>query len=582
MGWVAGGAGCGLDALPRDVLLGHLRPVEQYAVETLPGERRGALEMRRYLVSGVRYRGAEVCLSLRVCLFDPAASPIVLSIPGGGGSFPDDALWWLAGRFQTNQAAVDWIGRGQSPAHDAIECLYDPIFMDSDDVSESYLFHDLAAIWAALNWLFHIGLRPVDLVGGSWGGVLCFLLAALDPRVERIFSSFGCGGFALPGVEKRSMWDAAFEHMGRGRVAAWCAAFDPLLRMADVGAGVYYETATNDKFFSIDMAMETWRRVRNPIFLGILPNRDHDMRPFGVQPYVVQRLAADDVARCRALTEQRVDWDPGRGEVRCAAPDDGDKRPGAVIASEQLPAHGNMSREWVAHEPIGPAPSSRGDGGWRCALQRSDPAASVLYFAHGRVTSEGGDTLHAATPIRPAAWQAGEYRAQKSPGGGILLDARGGDPLDAPIGDKMNPAIRAVPAGWSIEFAGMRRSRATRFGVGKWQLPSAWQTIEIVLAAPADDVVDKLDLVLSRRYQLFDEEAVLQPFRDAAVTRAGDLGIYCFAREGFAPAVIVEPRFRAPALPEADAVLADFDAIGLADVDGRAAGAVVLVAIAIR
>src|SRR5579862_3942931 len=270
--------GSELCPLPREDLLGHLRPVEQYRIEALPPERRGDVEMRRYCLSAESYRGAEVRVSLRVCLFDPASPQITLSIPGGAGVFRDDILWWLAGSLRANYAAIDWVGRGQSPVHDDLVCNYDPIFLESDDIRDSFLLHNLAAIWAALNWMFREGLRPVDLIGGSWGGVFCFLLAALDRRVERIFPSFGCGGFSLPNVEKRSMWDAAFEVMGPARTALWCAAFDPLLRLADSAAAVYYETATNDKFFSIDMAMATWRRVANPIFFGLLPNRDHNMK----------------------------------------------------------------------------------------------------------------------------------------------------------------------------------------------------------------------------------------------------------------------------------------------------------------
>lgn len=563
--------------LPREALLGHLRPAARYRVIRLGTERRGELELRRYLVSGATYHGGEVAVSLRLCVADAAAPEVVMSIPGGGGSFPDDALWWLAGRFRTNQAAVDWIGRGQSPAHDAIACRYDPIFMETADFRESFFFHNLSAVWAALNWLFHIGFRPVDLVGGSWGGVHCFLLAALDRRVERVFPTFGCGGFCLPGVEKRSMWDAAFEAMGPERVAQWCAAFDPLLRMGEIGAAVYYETATNDKFFSLAMAMETWRRVANPIFLAILPNRDHDMKPFGVQPYVVQRLAPEPAARCRAITELALRWSPDRGEVLCEGLAPVASRAISLIASEQLAAHGDMSREWIACEP-----AVREADAARFAVRQTHPEAVVLYFATGTVAVEGGPTLHAATPVRRAIWPPDDRHTIPARRYDMLVDARASDPLSAPIGDKCHPAVRQAPIGWSIEFTGVPRSRATRFGIRPWQLPAAWQAIEVTLAAPPAGAAEALDLVLSRRYQRFDEEAVFQPFRDAAASDSGDLRMFVFRRSGFAPGVIVEERFRPhPPAPLAE-VLDDFDAIGLLDFHGRLTEPVVLVAMAIR
>jgi pimeloyl-ACP methyl ester carboxylesterase len=568
----------GLRPVPSELLLGHLRPVERYAVEALGSERRGNLELSRYLISAATHGGAEIRLSLRVCMVDPAAPEVVLSIPGGGGVVPDDALWWLADRFGTNQAAIDWIGRGQSPAHDTIVCLYDPIFMETDDFRDSFLFHNLSAIWAALNWLFHVGLRPVDIVGGSWGGVFCFLLAALDGRVERIFSSFGCGGFSLPGVEKRSMWDAAFEQMGPARTAAWCAAFDPLLRMPSIAAAIYYETATNDKFFSLDMAMATWRRVRNPIFLGLLPNRDHDMRPFGEQPYRVLRLGGADVARCRAVTAQRLDWDPVRGEVICAVPDQGDRQTLSVVSSEQHPAHGDMSREWEAR-----VRTDRGDGAVRFGLSRSDPAAEVLYFALGTVTSADGVRLHAATPVHRARWEAGDGGAAPPDRYETLLGPGEDDTLvGAPIGDKCHPAIRTTAEGWTIHFNAMLRGRATRFGIRPWLLPRAWQSIEVVLAVPVDGAVDEFDLVLSRRYQRNDEEAVFHAFRGAAVTEADNIRRYRFERTGFVPGIIVEQRFREHGLPIASSILGDFDAVGIVDFHGRVRIPITLVSMMIR
>jgi pimeloyl-ACP methyl ester carboxylesterase len=566
-----------LRPVPSELLLGHLRPVERYAVEALGTERRGNLELSRYLISAATHGGAEIRLSLRVCMADPAAPELVLSIPGGGGSIKDDALWWLADHYRSNHAAVDWIGRGQSPAHDHIECLYDPIFMDGASFRDSFLFHNLSAIWAALNWLFHAGMKPVDLIGGSWGGVFCFLLAALDPRVERIFPTFGCGGFSLPRVEKRSMWDAAFENMGTARVAEWCAAFDPLLRMPDIAAAVYYETATNDKFFSIDMAMETWRRVRNPIFLGIMPNQDHDMKPSGAQPYFVQRFCSADLPRCRAITDLDMSWDAQRQEVVCSGLPAPELQSIWLLSSEQLPEHGDMSREWRVHRAVGDDAGSA-----RFVVERSDPAAKVLYFATGRVKADLGVTLHAATPIRRATWAAEDPRVRPLERHHVLLDARSEDWIMAPIGDKCHPALAPTAEGWEIRFAGMIRGRATRFGIRPWLLPPAWQSIEVALAAPVDGAVDELDLVLSRCYQRNDEEAAFHAFRGAAVTEADNIRRYRFERAGFVPGIIVEQRFREHALPIASAILDDFDAVGIVDFHGRVRVPITLVSMMIR
>ncbi len=558
-------------------LLGHLRPVEQYAIEELPGERRDAIEMRRYLVSAEMHRGAEVRVALRLCLADPAAAEIVLSIPGGGGGFPDDALWWLAAGSRRNYAAIDWIGRGQSPVHEALVCRYDPIMLDGDTFRDSFLFHNLSAIWAALNWLFATGRRPVDIVGGSWGGVFSFLLAALDRRIERIFATFGCGGFCLPGVEKRSMWDAAFEHMGQMRTAEWCRAFDPLLRLSDCDAAVYYETATNDKFFSLDMAMATWRRIRNPQFLGILANQDHTMHPFGVQPYIVQRLAAADLAHCRAVTTLCPEWHAAASEVACLDLAEASGGPLSLLWSEQAPPHGNMSRDWQQGEALAGA-----DGKRRFRLARSSADGQVLYFLSGRVQTADGTILHAATPVAAAEWTGCDSRILPGEPYSMLLEAREGDPVGAPIGDKSHPAVAKAEGGWTVAFTGVPRSRVTRFGICPWRLPAQWECIEVLLKAPLGDSARHLDLVLSRRYQHFDEEALIQPFLQSEAGLEGTVWVYRFHRDGFVPGVIVEQRFRPHALPQVADIIDDFDAVSIADMDGTLNRTVTLVWIAIR
>jgi SAM-dependent methyltransferase len=563
--------------LPREQLLGHLRAREQYVVETTAIEGRGSLEMRRYVLSAEKYRGSDVSLSLRVCRADPVAPEVVLSIPGGYGTISDDGLWWLAEHFGNNHAAIDWVGRGQSPIHEDLICRYDPIFMETDDLRDSFMFHNLSAIWAALDWMFYTGLRPVDVAGGSWGGVLSLLLAALDTRVERVFSTFGCGGFSLPGIEKRSMWDAAFEHMGATRTRAWCAAFDPLLRIGGSAAEIYYETATNDKFFSLDMAMATWRQVRNPMFLGILPNQDHDMQPFSSQPYIVQRLGIDDIARCRTITMQDVVWESDSQEVVCTGCDVPDRYTLSLQSSEQAYPHGNMSREWHEHRP-----TFDFDQAAHFALAKSHHAAETLYFASGRVIAANGATLHAATPVSTALWASDDRRMSPARAYGVLADARGNDPITAPIGDKCHPAIAPSSAGWSVRFvAGLPRARATRFGICPWRLPANWDRIEVAFAEPLGAAIDGLDLVLSRRYQRLDEEAVFHPFRAAAEIDTSAGYLYRFARGSFGPGIIVEQRFRSHALPNTSEILCDFDAIGIVNLDGQLTQTLVLSSIAI-
>ena len=559
-------------ALPPTDMLGYLRSVEHYSVRLLASEQRSAASMTRYLISAASFAGAEVAVHVQLCVYDASDRRLVLSIPGGGGVFREDTTWWLAQHFKQNYAAIDWIGRGRSPEHPHLRCDYDPIYMAEDDVRDSYTYHNVAALWAALNWLFHIGYQPTDIIGGSWGGVFCYLLAALEPRIKRIFPTFGCGGMSFQGVEKRSMWDAAIQEMGPDRTLRWREAFDPMLRMSDITARTYYETATNDKFFSLDMAMATWRRVRNPYFLSLAANQDHTMNPFGTQPYVVQQVEEDLLSECEAISRIQPISSPQSGEVTIHWSGRSDGSTLILCWSEQRAANGHMSREWHFARP-----ECVGSDAAVFRLRRSHVEADILYFATCLLPIKG-ITVRASTGICTAG--VSDLVEPHAASRVALLEAEG-DPWLAPIGDKVGPAVQRSEGGWAIRFARVPRARITRFGIRPWLVPPCWRSIDIVLAEPVDPAVDNLELILSRRYQRNDEEAVAHAFRDATTSRDGRLRRLRFERADFVGSVVVEERFRRRSLPSAEAVIDNFDAIGIMDRLGRFDGVLTLVKMSI-
>ncbi|WP_422002617.1 hypothetical protein [Reyranella sp.] len=452
--------------------------------------------------------------------------------------------------------------------------------MNGDSFRDCFQFYNVAAIWSALNWLFHAGYEPKDVVGGSWGGVYCFLLAAIDSRVERIFSSFGCGGFVLPGIEKRNYWDFAIEHIGPDRFAAWCAAFDPILRMSDVGAEVYFETATNDKFFSLDMAMETWRRVRRQNFLSLAHNQDHRMGLNGLQPYRIQKLPSDSpvLAECRAASRKHLTWEVGSDTVLCWPLSPAEKALSRLVVSEQLPRHGNMSREWRTVEPMG--------GVAEAALFRIEPThldAGMLYYLDREVAVEGSP-FKVATPV------VGDTARSRALAGvvpalahGRLLDAELETLLHAPVGDKMAPRIVADDRGWTLAFSGARRLRTMRFGVRPWLLPAGWSAVRLVLAGPTDDKTGRLHLILSTAYNTRAERAVGQRLSAVASVADGGKRIFHFRREAFAPFSLFDGRFGdGPPLGSMETVAGEFDAIGLADPEGGEPVEVSIVSIVVQ
>ena len=78
-----------------------------------------------------------------------------------------------------------------------------------------------------------------------------------------------------------------------------------------------------------------------------------------------------------------------------------------------------------------------------------------------------------------------------------------------------------------------------------------------------------------------DEEAVAHAFRDAMTSRDGRLRRLRFQRANFAGSVVVEERFRHRSLPSPEAVIDNFDAIGIMDRLGRFDGVLTLAKILI-
>ncbi len=509
--WLPGLPAVELAPVPAEAMLGHLRPRGERSIRRIATE--GPIE--EFHVSGCSVGGAELFVSLRMLVTDRSDPRIVLSLPGGAGALRDPTLVWLASKFGGNHAAIDWIGRGRSPQHDTVKCTYDPIWLGGDDFRDAYAFHNLAAIWTAFDWLHEAGFAPKAVAGGSWGGVFALLLGALDGRVARVYASFGCGGFSVPGIEKRSMWDAAFGAMGRHRVREWCRAFDPLLRARDIAAQVYFETATNDKFFSLDMAMATWNALPNRRFLALAPNQDHTMRPFGAQPYIVEALTGtrDEAALAQAFMEgKRFSSLPDAGEEVCWPIDDLEFGAVRIALSHQLPERGNMSRAWQ----LVPARARSNSIAAFATGASGDGAARTLFYLTKQFRA-GARILHAATALQQ---RGGEMHEADPPPLHELLPDPKIDVWTLPLGDKMAPSIAAAIDGFRVGFQGVRRARCVRFGIEPWRLPADWTKIELAADAAFDPA--GLVLFLSVRYNRIDEASAVADFAEPRAERRGD------------------------------------------------------------
>jgi hypothetical protein len=288
----------------------------------------------------------------------------------------------------------------------------------------------------------------------------------------------------------------------------------------------------------------------------------------------VQQLEEHLLNKCAAISriEPISSLKSGKVAIRCS--DFSDQFAPVLCWSEQLASHGNMSREWHFTRPerVGAEASL-------FRFERSHAETEILYFVTC-LLPVCGRTVRASTAIHTAG--TSDLRVPPAPlvQRLALLEA-GDDPWLAPVGDKVSPSLASSESGWTVRFTRAPRARLTRFGIRPWLLPPRWQAIEIILAEPVDPAADDLELILSRRYQRNDEEAVAHAFRDADTSRDGRWRRLRFARAEFVSSIVVEERFRRHSLSSPEAVLDNFDAIGIMDRVGQFDGFITLVKMSI-
>src|SRR5207237_1227564 len=131
-----------------------------------------------------------------------------------------------------------------------------------DDYRSSFQYHNLRALVRGLGLLESLPGVDRDLlmaVGGSWGGFYSLLLAGVDRRLKHIFVTYGCG---FLDTECHNSWASYFSSMPTEKAEEWLRAFDPGRRAHLITASVFYQQATNDKYYSLLPSMKTYHRIR--------------------------------------------------------------------------------------------------------------------------------------------------------------------------------------------------------------------------------------------------------------------------------------------------------------------------------
>jgi hypothetical protein len=429
--------------------------------------------------------------------------PPALVIPGGLGRAPADFVWWFTGRCETVTLGIDWIGAGSSPVvHDLVPWP-NQVRLEGDDYRDSYQYRNLCGLLRATNFLLdHPSVDPADLIalGGSWGGFYCWLLAGLDSRFKYILPTFGCGFFD---IECHGGWESDFASMAPERAEQWLRAFDPGRRAHLIRASVYYQQATNDKFFSLKSAMRTYHRVRGEKRLLLARNQDHFMDPYAAQDVLVAEALVRGRFAAALPVIGDVRWLPGTNKVEVSAE-------GADVDVSVVWSGGDYTSAFGRYWRAEPA---RLEGArWIAEVPVVDPHREVWLYGH--VERRGGRPVAASSPVLrvvPAEHGLRDATAAFDP-----VFQPGGEPLHSlPVGDRIHPEMRLVDAGGrravAMRFLGAADKTPTRRGViycleGDLVAAGGYNGIEVTLRVPDPADVRGLKLALVSDFHALAEQ----------------------------------------------------------------------------
>jgi cephalosporin-C deacetylase-like acetyl esterase len=434
--------------------------------------------------------------------------PALLAIPGGRGVTEKELPIWLSKTCGVMSLGVDWIGAGKSSGVPGLDPWSNAIRFDGDDYRDSFQFRNLRALLRATNFLLsQPAADPSQLMamGGSWGGFYSWLLAGLDNRFRHIFPTFGCG---FLDTEARQVWESDFVSMGPAKAEMWLRAFDPGRRAHLIRASVFYQQATNDKFYSLLAAMKTYHRVKTPKSLLLVHNQDHFTFPYNAQD--VQRLQyflGRDGSQPAPVIHD-ASWLHGTSTVEIQAEDEENLELSVIYSFGKYTK--SFGRCWRT------APARRSDDGrWLAEIPVVDVDREVWFYGH----AERPDRSSAAsTPVKSVIPRQSGLRtatAEFNP----RFDFAGQDFWRLPIGDRQHPAMRLVTedgvTGLAMKFTGDPSRRGIVYCLeGDLIATHRLNAIEVHVKVPNGDHLAGLSLVLVTDFHSISEQTYVARLED--------------------------------------------------------------------
>jgi tRNA (mo5U34)-methyltransferase len=494
-----------------------LRDPLPFRTQTLGQSEEGDVRCTEVLLLSEIYRGAEVfmhgwlCQPVRpkdeVSTTDTQIPPLLV-IPGGRGVTERELPIWLSQTCRVMALGVDWIGTGKSSQVPGLDPWANAIRFDGEDYRESFQYRNLRALLRATNFLLSQPLADRDrlmAMGGSWGGFYSWLLAGLDQRFKHIFPTFGCG---FLDTEARQVWESDFASMDRGKAETWLRAFDPGRRAHLIRASVFYQQATNDKFYSLLAAMKTYHRVRMPKSLLLVHNQDHFTTPYQAQDVKRLRYLLSRDTSLRPPAECHLEWIHGTNTVEMRIDDAENLRLSVMYSFGGYTK--SFGRYWRTARV-----RRNSDGRWLADIPVVDVDREVWFYGHAERPDR---SLATSTPVKrliPHECGLSAATDEYNP----RFDFGSEDFWQLPVGDRQHPSMRLVTEDGVTGLAMRFTSDPSRRGIvycleGDLIAKDRLNAIQVHVKVPATEDLKGLKLVLVTDFHSVTEQTYVVDLED--------------------------------------------------------------------
>jgi dienelactone hydrolase len=194
--------------------------------------------------------------------------PAVVLVHGGGGrAYKSWAIKWAKKGYAA--IAMDLFGNGPNEEHikygfiekEYRQVPYLPYFKITSKLNNQWMYQAVADVILAHNLILsfpEVDSSNTALTGISWGGVIAYIVAALDHRFKVVVPVYGCGYLWESGRMKKQLNQLSAEDR-----EIWLKQYDPSNYMMDVMVPILFLNDAQDPYFVLKSYMKTYHKVKS-------------------------------------------------------------------------------------------------------------------------------------------------------------------------------------------------------------------------------------------------------------------------------------------------------------------------------